>query len=55
VLLPELPVRLAESERWKIPRRFNSLAGLGHSTANGRPNANACAISGCRSVSTFMS
>jgi len=55
VLLPKLWVRLVESERWDNQRRFNSLHGPRHSAENGQWNANSCAISGCRSVSTFMS
>lgn len=55
VPLPKLWARHAESKRWDNQRRFHNLHGPGHSAANGQWNANSCAISGCRSVSTFMS
>ena len=55
LLLPKVWNRFAESERWQNVRGFNRLHGPRHSAANGQPNANSCATSGCSSVSTFMS
>jgi hypothetical protein len=55
VLSGKLSVRIVESERWGNKRHFNRLHGRRQSAANGQRNANSRAISGCRSVSAFMS